>query len=440
MKKIVFILIAFFLCLLDSNAQIDSDTASVVKIIEVIRVDANTLQFQLNMQRVSDSWSRWANATYSITFNDTSFHYDKNNIKFEYVGATSEIPFEINRPAPLPVNKYTVLTQVDPDRLIIYYLGPEEFSNAIPIPKDSALNIGTFKITRTDGEPLPLQVPGDTTGFRVIWSTPLWRLQAIAYKTDQNLTDNGEVMFVPDDNKDFLNPLGLQGKFLNEPTPKPAMRLVYFSARYVGGFNVKLDWELSSQFQNEGFLITRATLPYGKKDYSNVSFNDTVAYYKRNNPLTQANDSKMFGVNGPGYTIYTLRDTAQRRALNYVYKLSYYDFIVQDFIDLAHRVMLVPNATIESAAAWPNPFERRTQIEYTVKDNVTLTIKLYDLNGKELMTVMENERKNIGTYIFDLNMPEFATQGLYDMRFFALPIDDPTVETSNASLRLQMTR
>ncbi len=432
-------MLTFFLCQLNSYAQIDTDTASVVKIVNMYRISLTEIEFELTMQRVSDSWSRWANSTYSISLNDTSFYFDKNNLKFEYIG-DSEVPFEINKPAPLPINKYTVLTQVDPKRMIIYYLGPEEFANSIPIPKDTIINIGKFKLTRTDGDTLPIKVLNDTNGLRVIWSTPLWRMQAIAYKTDIDLTDNGEVMFVPDDNKDFLNPLGVQGKFLNEPTPKPGMRLIYFSARYVGGFNVKLDWELQSQYNNEGFLITRATLPYGKKDYSGVAFNDTVAYYKRTNPQTQANDSKMKALNGPGYTSYSLRDTAQRRALNYVYKLSYYDFEVKDFIDLAHRVMLVPNATIESASATPNPFERTTQVEYTVKDNVTLTVKVYDLNGKELMTLMENERKNIGTYIFDLYMPQFATQGLYDMRFFALPIDDPTVETSNASLRLQMIR
>jgi hypothetical protein len=298
--------------------------------------------------------------------------------------------------------------------------------------------IGKFKLKSTKGN-LP---KGDSTGLHIQWCKPYSYYQAIAYKTDkvENKIDSTEI--VPDDNYDFGDSPTSKGiVFLDDVTPQPSMKLIYFNVRYIGGFRTSINWEMASEKDNNGYLLTRAVLPFGKRDYSKSNFTDTLAYYVRG---TDPNYLRDTAVRGKGTTVRKTNyswpyDTVKFRGQNYVYKLSYRNFN-DSIVDLTTTPLLVPNATIESAQANPNPFERQTSIEYTVNDNVNLTAKVYDLNGKLVKTIFENQFTRIGSHTMDLSMPEFATQGLYDLRFIANPINDESVEDSRASVRLTMIR
>jgi hypothetical protein len=51
---------------------------------------------------------------------------------------------------------------------------------------------------------------------------------------------------------------------------------------------------------------------------------------------------------------------------------------------------------------FPNPFNPTTQIKYSIRTNGLVTIKVYDILGKEVTTLV-NEVKNAGTHIIDFN-------------------------------------
>jgi hypothetical protein len=60
---------------------------------------------------------------------------------------------------------------------------------------------------------------------------------------------------------------------------------------------------------------------------------------------------------------------------------------------------------------YPNPFNPETNIQYDLPKDVFVSIKIYDLLGREIKTLV-NEFKNAGSYIVSFNGSEFAS-GIY---------------------------
>ncbi len=60
---------------------------------------------------------------------------------------------------------------------------------------------------------------------------------------------------------------------------------------------------------------------------------------------------------------------------------------------------------------YPNPFNSTTLIKYQLNKNSNVSIKLYDICGKELMILL-NDRKSVGQYNYELNMSNFSS-GIY---------------------------
>lgn len=66
------------------------------------------------------------------------------------------------------------------------------------------------------------------------------------------------------------------------------------------------------------------------------------------------------------------------------------------------------NVNIEN---YPNPFNESTKIKYNVPNSSNVSIKLFDTNGIELKTIL-NEQKNIGDYEFTFNSGDLQS-GIY---------------------------
>jgi hypothetical protein len=60
---------------------------------------------------------------------------------------------------------------------------------------------------------------------------------------------------------------------------------------------------------------------------------------------------------------------------------------------------------------YPNPFNPVTAIEYTIPDNSLVTIKVYDLLGKEVVTLV-NKYQEYGSYIVMWNAANYSS-GIY---------------------------
>jgi len=73
------------------------------------------------------------------------------------------------------------------------------------------------------------------------------------------------------------------------------------------------------------------------------------------------------------------------------------------------------NSAIPGSSAlyqnYPNPFNPNTNISFKLNSNEIVTLKIYDLNGKEVQTLL-NEKLNAGTYDYDWNASGFSS-GVY---------------------------
>ncbi|MBE2217818.1 MAG: T9SS type A sorting domain-containing protein [Ignavibacteria bacterium] len=73
----------------------------------------------------------------------------------------------------------------------------------------------------------------------------------------------------------------------------------------------------------------------------------------------------------------------------------------------------------ELSQNYPNPFNPSTTIEFSVPKDAAVTLKIYDVLGKEVATLV-NEQKPTGTYIVNWNASNFSS-GLY---FYKLTAGD----------------
>ncbi len=67
---------------------------------------------------------------------------------------------------------------------------------------------------------------------------------------------------------------------------------------------------------------------------------------------------------------------------------------------------------------FPNPFNPITKIKYDLPKNVNVTIKVYDLIGREVATLVNNELKTAGRYEVNWNAMNYAS-GVYIYRIQA---------------------
>ena len=74
---------------------------------------------------------------------------------------------------------------------------------------------------------------------------------------------------------------------------------------------------------------------------------------------------------------------------------------------------------------YPNPFNSNTEIEYKIGNNALVRIKIYDIQGKEIETLV-NENKNIGNYKINFNGDKYSS-GIY---FYSLQIDNKIIQTN----------
>ena len=94
----------------------------------------------------------------------------------------------------------------------------------------------------------------------------------------------------------------------------------------------------------------------------------------------------------------------------------------------------IPNATILNAEKpfniptsyslsqnFPNPFNPETTIGYSIPKQFHVTLKVYDVLGREITTLI-NEEKNVGNYNVKFNSAQFAS-GIY---FYRLQAGDYT--------------
>jgi hypothetical protein len=426
-------------CPLASAQQVQREILSIVSIENITVVDPQTLEFTLTLKRTSPNWERWANGTFQFQIvGVTNNRYDPSAMRVELLQNSSDLPIAAYTNAPLSAYSYCI--SLHPGWISVFIYGPDEYRDAKFFPLDSALRLGRFRITMTDGGRI---------GSTVAWTEPLDYYQANAYKLKVDSIAYGVHWYRADDNVEMRNYPRIDAtqevivrtdSFRVAPAPEPCLTLKTdsFRAEYLGDRLVQLHWSTLCEQGVLGFVIRRrclcSSLPPSKTEFSEIR--------RFGIPFDTALYSKGTTTIGFDYSMST-PDTVEFRDIEYEYELS---AIMHDgsrrFLDTTS--IRIPISVISSATVYPNPTTTQATIRYTVEDRVRITAKVYDVTGKELALLLDNQivpRSQSGTVnTIVWNAPDQASQGLYNVVLIARPVDDPTVELSRAILKIQLLR
>ncbi len=143
--------------------------------------------------------------------------------------------------------------------------------------------------------------------------------------------------------------------------------------------NVTLNWSTASETNNSGFDIERNSNGQWSK-IGNVTGNGTTSV-SNNYSFTDRNLTS--GI--------------------YNYRLKQIDFNGNyEYYNLSSEVNIGVPAKFELSQNYPNPFNPSTQINYNLPVDGNVSLKLFDMSGKEISTLV-NEVKTAGYYSVSFN-------------------------------------
>jgi len=172
------------------------------------------------------------------------------------------------------------------------------------------------------------------------------------------------------------------------------VELASFSAE-VNGNNVLLKWITATEINNQGFQVERQKAQKDRNDYWEI-----IGF-----------------VNGNGTTselqLYSYTDTEVLSG-NYQYRLKQIDYDGSfEYSNIIEVEVRIPSEFFLSQN-YPNPFNPSTQIKYSIKKAGLVQLRVYDILGKEIATLV-NTNKEAGNYSIEFNANQLPS-GIYIYR------------------------
>lgn len=158
---------------------------------------------------------------------------------------------------------------------------------------------------------------------------------------------------------------------------------------FINQRDVTLNWTTATEENNSGFEIERSIV---NGEWSMVNF---VA--GKGNSNTSHNYSYEDKNLSSGKYKYRLKQ------IDFNGNLRYYELQNEVVIGIPDKFYLYQN--------YPNPFNPATVISYQLAVSSDISLKVYDINGKEIMTLV-NEKKDAGYYKIEFNGANLAS-GVY---------------------------
>jgi len=156
--------------------------------------------------------------------------------------------------------------------------------------------------------------------------------------------------------------------------------------------NVMLDWFTTRETNNSGFDIERSIVNGEWSKVGNVAGNGTTT-----KPHSYSFIDK--GLNSGKYN----------------YRLKQIDFNGHyEYFDLRNEINVGVPAKYSLSQNYPNPFNPSTKIDYELPYDGSVNIKLYDVSGREVATLVD-EVKTAGYYTLQFNASNLAS-GAYFYR------------------------
>ncbi|MBK8981614.1 MAG: VCBS repeat-containing protein [Ignavibacteria bacterium] len=177
--------------------------------------------------------------------------------------------------------------------------------------------------------------------------------------------------------------------YVDNPLP---VELAAFTSS-VSGRNVSLIWTTSAELNNSGFDIERAS------DIENNIVWNKAGFVTGNGTSNQPNQ-------------YSFTDRNLESG-NYKYRLKQIDFNGSfKYLELAEVVSIGVPDKYDLSQNYPNPFNPVTAINYDLPIDGIVTIKVFDILGREMKT-LTNEMKNAGYYKLTFNVSDLSSSAYF---------------------------
>ena len=239
---------------------------------------------------------------------------------------------------------------------------------------------------------------------KVIATSPGWtnlvtiNFNLINDMSNLNLNWNTTSLFwgIYDADNSTLWQIGSFKNLIDFPLP---VELTSFTAKIIN-WNVRLDWITSTEVDNYGFEILRST--------QNDSVWEKIGFVEGHG-----------NSNSPKH--YSFIDDKVTGGSKFKYRLKQIDTDGDYEYSEAVEVGMIPDA-FALYQNFPNPFNPATTIRFTIPEKVRgekreVTLKVYDILGKVIATVI-NEERTAGVYEIEFNATNLPS-GIYFYRFQA---------------------
>ncbi len=160
---------------------------------------------------------------------------------------------------------------------------------------------------------------------------------------------------------------------------------------------ITLKWETSTEINNSGFDVERSP--------NNISF-EKIGNVKGKGTTTETQQYSFKDASittGKGKIYYRLRQIDLDGSANY-----------SDAIEVEYSIIPVEFSLSQN---YPNPFNPTTTIKFGIPKEVKVTLKVYDILGKEVATIVDRKMEP-GYYKYEWNGVQFAS-GVYFYRLDA---------------------
>jgi hypothetical protein len=161
----------------------------------------------------------------------------------------------------------------------------------------------------------------------------------------------------------------------------------------VYGRDIKLNWSTSSETNNAGFEIQRLTSDNQNSDWSNIGF-----------------------IKGSGTTNivsnYNFTDSKLNKG-KYQYRLKQIDNNGNfEYHSLNNIIEIGTPLKFSLSQNYPNPFNPTTKIDFQIPYDTKVTLLVYDISGRQIATLINNEFKKADFYSVDFNASNLSS-GVY---------------------------
>jgi hypothetical protein len=189
---------------------------------------------------------------------------------------------------------------------------------------------------------------------------------------------------------DPSNNIILKTATLTSIPPLP-VELSSFTAQSFGNFIV-LNWTTASELNNRGFYVERKN--------NESSGWESISFVEGKGTTT--------GINKYSFTDYITGYNS------FVYRLKQVDF--DGSVNYSSEVFVnggIKPDKFELSQNYPNPFNPATRISYSIPEKSFVTLKIYDILGKEVSTIINRELES-GVYEIEFNTNQYSlTSGIY---------------------------